>query len=112
MLRKKGIKGNATDRPITEHPRFGHIQWNQSCFHMPRVAPEPEPEMMDMDKLVALEPATPELVELPVEAEEEDQQEEEEYEESITLRASDFAALQDTLEDIRFQILDIQRDAR
>jgi hypothetical protein len=25
MLRKKGIKGNATNGPITEHPRFGQI---------------------------------------------------------------------------------------
>jgi hypothetical protein len=32
--------------------------------------------------------------------------------ETITLRASDFEALQDTLEDIRFQIADIQRDVR
>jgi hypothetical protein len=39
-------------------------------------------------------------------------EEEEEYEETITLRAADFYALQDTLEDIRFQIADIQRDAR
>jgi hypothetical protein len=30
----------------------------------------------------------------------------------ITLKAADFYALQDTLEDIRFQIADIQRDAR
>jgi hypothetical protein len=95
MLRKKGIKGNVTDGPITEHPLFGCIQWNQSCSHMPRVAPELEPEMMDMD-----EPATPEPVEPKEEAE--DQQEEEEYEETITIKASDFAALQDTLEDIRF----------
>jgi hypothetical protein len=64
---------------------------------MPRVAPEPE--MMDMD-----EPVAPKLVEQPVELEEKakDQQEEEEYEETITIKALDFAALQDTLEDIRF----------
>jgi hypothetical protein len=31
---------------------------------------------------------------------------------TITLRATNFYALQDTLEDIRFHILDIQRDAR
>jgi hypothetical protein len=96
MLRKKGIKSNATDGPITKHPRFGRIQWNQSCSHMPHVALDPEPKMMDMDEPIAPEPTAPE----PVEPEEEDQQEEEEYEESITIRASDFAALQDTLEDI------------
>jgi hypothetical protein len=28
ILRKKGIKGNAMDGPITESPHFGHIQWN------------------------------------------------------------------------------------
>ena len=39
-------------------------------------------------------------------------EEEEEYKETITLRAADFYALQDTLEDIRFQIANIQRDAR
>ena len=40
-------------------------------------------------------------------AEQEEQSEEEE--EYITLRAADFYAFQDTLEDIRFQIADIQR---
>jgi hypothetical protein len=44
ILRKKGIKGNAIDGPITESPHFGRIQWSQSCSHMPRAAPEPEPE--------------------------------------------------------------------
>jgi hypothetical protein len=39
-------------------------------------------------------------------------EEEEEYEEMITLKAADFYALQDTLEDIRFQVANIQRDAR
>jgi hypothetical protein len=50
ILRKKGIKGNATEGPITESPYFGRIQWNQSCFHMPRAAPDlvPEPEPMDI----------------------------------------------------------------
>jgi hypothetical protein len=112
MLRKKGIKGNATDGPIIEHPWFGHIQWNQSCSHMPRAAPEPE--MMDMDEPVAPERAAPELVEPPVEPKEEaedQQEEEEEYEETIMIRASDFAALQDTLEDMRFKIAEIQREA-
>jgi hypothetical protein len=90
MLRKKGIKSNATDGPITKHPRFGRIQWNQSCSHMPHVAPDPEPKMMDMDEPIAPEPIAPEPVE----------PEEEEYEESIMITASDFAALQDTLEDI------------
>jgi hypothetical protein len=36
VLRKKGIKGNTTDRPITESPYFGRIQWNQSLSHMLR----------------------------------------------------------------------------
>jgi hypothetical protein len=111
ILRKKGIKGNAIDGPITESPHFGRIQWNQSCSHMPRVVRELE--MMDVDEPVVPEPvvpetAAPEPAEPPVEPEEE----EEEYEETITLRASDFIALQDTLEDIRFEIANIQRDAR
>jgi hypothetical protein len=78
---------------------------------MPRVVRELE--MMDVDEPVVPEPvvpetAAPEPAEPPVEPEEE----EEEYEEMITLRASDFIALQDTLEDIRFEIANIQRDAR
>jgi hypothetical protein len=48
ILRKKGIKGNATDEPITESLYFGRIQWNQSLSHMPRAAPKPEPEPMDI----------------------------------------------------------------
>jgi hypothetical protein len=40
-----------------------------------------------------------------------EQLDEEEYEETITLRAADVYALQDTLEDMRFQIANIQRDA-
>jgi hypothetical protein len=108
ILRKKGIKGNAMDGPITETPHFRRIQWNQSCSHMPRAttAPEPklEPEPMDIQEMAA---------ELERAVEYDDQpEEEEEYEETITLRAADFYALQDTLEDIRFQIADIQRDAR
>jgi hypothetical protein len=66
---------------------------------MPRVVRDPE--MMDVDEPVVPEPAVPEtpapeLAEPLVEPEEE----EEEYEETITLRAADFYALQDTLEDI------------
>jgi hypothetical protein len=55
ILRKKGIKGNATDGPITESPHFGRIQWNQSCSHMPRATPEPklEPEAMDIQEMAA-----------------------------------------------------------
>jgi hypothetical protein len=40
-----------------------------------------------------------------------EQPDEEEYEETITFRAVDVYALQDTLEDMRFQIANIQRDA-
>jgi hypothetical protein len=55
ILRKKGIKGNATDGPITKSPHFSRIQWNQRCSHMPRVVPEPElePESMDIQEMVA-----------------------------------------------------------
>jgi hypothetical protein len=59
-IAKKGIKGTSVDTPITEHPPFGRIQWNQSYYHMPRVPRAPttqvervEEEHMDMD-----EPAT------------------------------------------------------
>jgi hypothetical protein len=75
---------------------------------MPKVVREPE--MMDMDEPVVLETAAPEPIEPLVEPEEEE--EEEDYEETITLRASDFVAFQDILEDMQFQIANIQRDAR
>jgi hypothetical protein len=60
--------------------------------------------MMDVDEPVVPEPATPETaapepVKLLVEPEEEEE-EEEKYEETITLRASDFVAFQDILEDM------------
>jgi hypothetical protein len=115
ILRKKRIKGNATDGPITESPHFGRIQWNQSCSHMPRAIREPE--MMDVDEPVVPElavpkTAAPEPAEPPIEPEEEEEEEEEEeYKETITLRASDFVAFQDILEDMRFQIADMHRTA-
>jgi hypothetical protein len=65
MLRKQGIKGIPDDGPITEHPQFGQIQWNQSYSHMPRehrARATDKPEMMDMD-----EPAVPKPRESPVE---------------------------------------------
>jgi hypothetical protein len=65
---------------------------------MPKAAPEPEPEPMDIQEMAAEQEraAEPETA-----AEQEEQpEEEEEYEETITLRAADFYALQDTLEDI------------
>jgi hypothetical protein len=120
MLRKKGIKSTPEDGPITEHPQFSRIQWNQSYSHMPqghqaRVANELE--MMDMD-----EPGVPEWVELAVEPTVEPAveptvepyvaDEEEEYEETITIRALDLLALQDSLDDMRFKIANIERDAR
>jgi hypothetical protein len=69
-----------------------------------------EPEMMDMD-----EPEVPKPVEPPVEPTIEldvVDEEEEEYEETITIRAPDFLALQDSLDDMRFRIANIKRDAR
>jgi hypothetical protein len=108
ILRKKGIKGNATDGPIIESPYFCCIQWNQSLSHMPRAAPAPEPELEPMD--------IPEMaVELERAVEQEEQpeeEEEEEYEETITLKASNFVTFQDILEDMRSLIVDLQRNAR
>jgi hypothetical protein len=93
------------DGPITEHPQFGQIQWNKSYSHMPQghwAKAADEPEMMDMD-----EPATPE----PVEPDKVDEVEQE-YEETITIRALDLIGLQDSLDDMRFEITNIERDAR
>ena len=76
----------------------------------PELEPELEPEPMDIHDMAAEQKrvAEPERV-----AEHDEQlEEEEEYEETITLSAADIHALQDTLEDIRFQISEIQRDAR
>jgi hypothetical protein len=59
--------------------------------------------MMDME-----EPTAPKPVEQVPEPHVADEEEEEaEQEETITLRAIDFYALQDTLDDIRFQISNI-----
>jgi hypothetical protein len=43
IMRKKGIKGTLENRPITESPYFGPIQWCQSLSHMPKAALEPAP---------------------------------------------------------------------
>ena len=74
---------------------------------------------MDMDAIAAEQEmaAEPKMAaqyeeEAQQEAEAEDEPDEEEYEEMITLNTANIHALQDTLEDIRFQISDIQRDAR
>jgi deoxyadenosine/deoxycytidine kinase len=79
---------------------------------MPRATPKPElePKPMDIQEMAAEQERAAERER----AAEHDEQpeEEEEYGETITLIASDFYALQDTLKDIRFQITDIQRDAR
>jgi hypothetical protein len=74
---------------------------------MPRVVRDLE--MMDVDEPVVLKTSAPVLAEPPVEPEIE--KDEEDYEETITLRASDFVASQDILEDIQFQIANVQRDA-
>jgi hypothetical protein len=80
---------------------------------MPRVAaaPEPEPEPMDIHEIaveqeIAAAPKHDDAVEQEEEADEQPD-EEEEYEETITLRVTDFYALQDTLDDMRFQIAEI-----
>jgi outer membrane biosynthesis protein TonB len=77
---------------------------------MPKATPKLEPEPMDIPKMAAEQERAAE----PKRAAEQKEQpeEKEEYEETITFRASDVIALQDTLEDIRFQIANIQRDAR
>jgi hypothetical protein len=71
-----------------------------------------EPEMMNMDEPAAAEPGEPPIKPVAEPHVANEEEEETKQEETITLRASDFEALQDTLEDIRFQIADIQRDVR
>jgi hypothetical protein len=84
---------------------------------MPRDAAKPEP--MDMHEIVAeqeiaIEPVMAEEYEEEAEQETEakDQPNEAEYEEMVTIRASDLLAMQDTLDDMRFKIANIERDAR
>jgi hypothetical protein len=95
ILRKKGIKGNVMDGLIIESPHFSRIQWNQSCSHMPRAATAPEPKLepkpMDIHEMATEQERAAE----PERAAKYDKQleEEEEYEETITLRATDFYAL-------------------
>jgi hypothetical protein len=68
---------------------------------MPRVAAEPKPEPMDIHEMAAEQEivAKPEMVKRQ-EEEADEQPDEEEYKETITLRAVDVYALQDTLEDM------------
>jgi hypothetical protein len=61
-----------------------------------------EPEMMDVDEPVVPEPVVPETAAPEPAKHDEQPKDEEEYEEAITLRASDFVAFQDILEDMRF----------
>jgi hypothetical protein len=74
ILRKKGIKGDSTDRPITESPYFGPIQWRQSLSHML------QPEPMDIPEMAAAPERAVEQEEQPDEGEE--------YEEGIMIRCS------------------------
>jgi hypothetical protein len=79
---------------------------------MPKVVAEPEPEPKDIHKMVAEQEIATELEMAEVQEEEADEQpDEEEYEETITLKAADVYALQDTLEDMRFHIANIHRNA-
>jgi hypothetical protein len=61
-----GIKSTPMEKPISKHPQFSLIQWNQSCSRMPpehraraagieRATDNAEP--MDMDGVVAEEGA-------------------------------------------------------
>jgi hypothetical protein len=107
ILRKKGIKGDSTDGPITESPYFGPIQWRQSLSHMPRDAPQPQPQP---EAALVPEPmGIPEMAAEPERAVEQEEQPDggEEYEEGIMIRRSDLLHFQDTLLDIRFQIANL-----
>jgi hypothetical protein len=79
---------------------------------MPRATPEPEPKPMDILKMAVEQERATEPERVTEQEEQPEEEEEEEYEEMITLRASDFIAFQDILEDMRSQIVDLQRNAR
>jgi hypothetical protein len=99
ILRKKGIKGDSTDRPITESPYFGPIQWRQSLSHMPRAALQPQPEPAPVPEPMDI----PEMAAVPerMAKQEEQPDEDEEYEEGIMIRCSDLLHFQETLVDIQ-----------
>jgi uncharacterized protein YbbK (DUF523 family) len=88
-----------------------HISAASSGTRVVPTCPEPKPEPMDIPKMAVEQERVAEL-ERVAEQEEQPEEEEEEYVETITLRASNFVAFQDILEDMRFQITNIQRDAR
>jgi hypothetical protein len=71
---------------------------------MPRAAPAPEPELKPMDilEMAAEQEIAAQLERVADQEEQPEEEEEEEYEETIMLRASDFVAFQDILEDMRF----------
>jgi hypothetical protein len=76
---------------------------------MPKAAPAPEPKPMDISEMAAEQERAAETERA---AEQEEQpKEEEEYKKTIMLRASDFVAFQDILEDMQSQIADLQRNA-
>jgi hypothetical protein len=84
ILRKKGIKGTLADGPITDHPQFGQIQWNQSYSYMPWehwVRAAGQERAADGAKLMDME-------------EEEADEEVAEEEETITVDAAHYRAIQ------------------
>ena len=77
--------------------------------HQARVADEPE--MMDIEEPAAQpEPSTQPKAAVEPDAAD-DEEEGEEYEEKITISVSDLVTLQDTLDDMRFKIDNIERNA-
>jgi hypothetical protein len=79
---------------------------------MPRAAPALEPEPMDIPKMAAEQDIATKPERAAEQEEQLEEKDEEEYEETITLRASDFVHFQDILEDMQFQIADLQRTGR
>jgi outer membrane biosynthesis protein TonB len=78
---------------------------------MPKAAPEPEPEPMDIPEMAAEQERAVEPERAAKQEEQPKEEEEEEYEETIMLKASNFVAFQDILEDMQSQIADLQRNA-
>jgi hypothetical protein len=67
---------------------------------------------MDIPEMVAEQEIAVEPERAAKQEEQPEEEEEEKYEETITLKASDFVHFQDILEDMRFQIAYLQRTAR
>jgi hypothetical protein len=98
ILQRKTVKGTLVDGPITKHPQFGRIQWNQSYSHMPRI---PQELVADAERFN--DDGVPIDMDEPIV---------EEKEETITMGISKYQFLCDELSYLWFELADQRREAK